>query len=92
MNYSVVFYFDDETENKITSLIHLIVDNGVNDYLISNKVPPHTTIAANLSSQELETAVLIVNDNFKAFEGYITKLALIQNKPRTDIKVWNLKE
>lgn len=176
MNYSVVFYFDDETDNKITSLVHLIVDNGVNDYLISNKVPPHitiadfecedisavinslevykekirqdfvywasiglfnpsvlflapvvnqfllkscemvnnlikvvpkaeinsnylpyqwvphTTIAAKLSSQELEIAVLVVKDNFKAFGGYITKLALIRNKPRTDIKVWNLQE
>jgi len=176
MNYSVVLYFDEETDNKITSLIHLIVDNGVNDYLILNKVPPHitiadfecgdisavinslevykdkirqdfvywasiglfnpsvlflvpianqfllnsceminnlikvipatesnsnyipykwvphTTIAAKLSSQELQTAFLVANDNFKAFGGYVTKLALIQNKPRTDIKVWNLQE
>jgi len=176
MNYSVVFYFDDETDNKITSLIHLIVDNGVNDYLISNKVPPHitiadfdcedissvinslevykekirqdfvywasiglfnpsvlflapivnqfflescemvnnlikavpkaennsyyipnqwvphTTIAAKLSSQEIERAFLVVNDNFKAFGGYVTKLALVQNEPRTDIKVWDLQE
>ena len=174
MNYSVVFYFDEETDNKITSLIHLIIDNGVNDYLVLNKVPPHitiadfecenisavinslevykekirqdfvywasiglfnpsvlflapvvsqflfkscemvnniiklvpktennsnyipyqwvphTTIAAKLSSQELEAAFLVANDDFKAFGGYITKLALIQNKPRTDIKVWNL--
>ena len=176
MNYSVVFYFDDETDKKITSLVHLIVDNGVNDYLMSNKVPPHitiadfecedisavinslegykekirqdfvywasiglfnpsvlflapivnqfllkscemvnnlikvvpkaennsnyipyqwvphTTIASKLSSQELETAFLVANDNFKAFGGYVTKLALIHNKPRTDIRVWNLQE
>jgi len=176
MNYSVVFYFDDETANKITSLMHLITDNGVNDYLISNKVPPHitiadfecedisavinslevckekirqdivywasiglfnpsvlflapvvnqfllksceivnnsikvvpatknnnyyipyqwvphTTIAAKLSSQEIGTAFLVANDNFKAFGGYVTKLALIKNKPRTDIKVWYLHE
>jgi len=176
MNYSVVLYFDDETDNKITSLIRLIVDNGINDYLISNKVPPHitiadfecediiavinslevykekirqnfvywasiglfnqsvlflapvvnqfllksceivndliktvpmtecnsnyipyqwvphTTIGAKLSSQELKTAFLVANDNFKAFGGYVTKLALVQNKPRIDIKVWNLQE
>lgn len=176
MNYSVVFYFDDETNDKIKSLMHLIVDNGVNDYLISNKVPPHitiadfecedistvinllevykeeirqdcvywasiglfnpsvlflapivnqfllrscemvnnlikvipkaennsnymlyqwvphTTIAAKLSSQELEKAFLATNNNFKAFGGYVTKLAIVQNKPRIDIKVWSLKE
>lgn len=176
MNYSVVFYFDDETDNKIKSLTRLIVNNGVNDYLISNKVPPHitiadfeceeikavinslevykekirqdhvywasiglfnpsilfvapivdqfllrsckivnnlikslpttginsnyipykwvphTTIAAKLSPQELEKAFLVASDNFKAFGGYVTKLALIQNKPRTDIKIWNLQE
>ena len=176
MNYSVVFYFDDEANKKVKSLIHLIVDKGVNDYLISNKVPPHitiadfecedisavinslevnknkikqgfvcwasigvfsptvlflapvvnqfllqscemvnnsiqvvpkvesnsnyvpyqwiphTTIAAKLNSKELETAFLVATDNFKAFGGYLTKLAVIQNKPRTDIKVWNLQE
>ena len=176
MNYSIVFYFDDETDNKIASLINLIVDREVNDYLISNKVPPHitiadfecedisavinsldvykekirqdfvywpsiglfnpsvlflapvvnefllkscemvnnlikevprtknnniylpyewvphTTIAAKLSSKELERAFLVAKDNFKAFGGYVTKLALVQNKPRVDIKVWNLQE
>ena len=63
--------------------------NNNRNYLPCQWVP-HSTIAAKLSSEELETAFSVTHNNFKAFGGYVTKLALVQNEPRHDIRVWNL--
>ena len=45
MKYSIVLYFDNETESKIQNIINSLVINGVNDYLILNNVPPHITLS-----------------------------------------------
>jgi hypothetical protein len=76
----------------VNNLIKVVPRAENNSNYIPYQWVPHTTIATKLSTQELKTAFLVANDNFKAFGGYVTKLALIQNKPRTDIKVWNLQE
>lgn len=44
MEYAVVLYFDQTSEKKLLGLMKTLVDSGMNDYMIDNKIPPHITL------------------------------------------------
>lgn len=60
----------------------------------SNYLPyqwvPHTTLATNLTDQEINNAFLTVQKEFRPFSGKTTKVLLVQSIPFKIIKEWDL--
>lgn len=46
MDYAVVLYFDNETDNIIRQYMSLAADVSGNRYMMDNHIPPHITVAA----------------------------------------------
>ena len=53
MEYAVVLYFDQASENKLLDLMKKLVDGGMNDYMIKNKIPPHITLTVFRKEDDL---------------------------------------
>ena len=62
--------------------------------LSSNYAPfswvPHTTVAIDLNSEELNRSFSILQQEFKPFAGVSQKILLVQSKPFNIIAEWNL--
>lgn len=52
---------------------------------------PHTTIAKKLSVEELLMAFKTLQNNFRMFDGTVTKIGLAKTNPYQEIRNWDLK-
>ena len=52
---------------------------------------PHTTVAKNLSAQEMLRAFETLQKSFGMFSGKVTKIGLSKTNPYHDIRIWELK-
>lgn len=68
MNYAVVLYFDESTNNKIQSLINNTAANCGNEYMVKTDIPPHITISSITSDNK---DLLI--EGIDAFSDRLTK-------------------
>lgn len=51
---------------------------------------PHTTIAKKQSVEELFLAFKALQNNFRMFNGTVTKIGLAKTNPYQEIRIWNL--
>lgn len=51
---------------------------------------PHTTIAKQLTPEELLTAFTTLQTSFSPLKGQVTQIGLAQSNPYKDIKIWQL--
>lgn len=84
MEYAIGLYFDKVSEDKFNEIIRQMVQNGVNNYMLENKITPHTTLA-NISAKDaapiIETldknrAVICKNEIFWASIGVFMPLVI----------------
>ncbi len=57
--YAIVLYFDEDTENRISQMIHMLADTGLNGYMLKAGIRPHLTLALWQSETEPDIAMLI---------------------------------
>lgn len=67
MDYAVVLYLDMEAEHKIQAIINKVVENGVNPYMVSTKIPPHITIGAFKSTDHCSLLINRVDNDIEKF-------------------------
>ena len=53
---------------------------------------PHTTIAKQLSEQEMQTAFPILSKSFGMFEGDVVRIELAKKSPYRELASWDLKQ
>ncbi len=53
---------------------------------------PHTTLAKQLTKEQLQTAFEVMQSSFGPFSGTVVKIGLAKTNPHTDIEVWALKK
>ena len=53
---------------------------------------PHTTIAKQLSEQEMQTAFQILSKSFGMFEGDVVRIELAKKSPYRELASWDLKQ
>ena len=63
----------------------------ISKYYMPFQWMPHTTIAKNLSKEELFLAFQELEKNFNIFNGLVIKIGLSKTNPYEDIKLWDLK-
>jgi len=68
MEYAVVFYFDEITEEKIGSLMVKTADATGNKYMVDNKIPPHITISLFQYNEDINTIISIIENNISIFK------------------------
>jgi hypothetical protein len=67
MEYAIVLYFDEKTEEIINSLIKKIADKTGNKYMVDNKIPPHITISLFQYNVKIDTVIEIIENNISFF-------------------------
>lgn len=74
----------------INESISLLDDISISKYYLPFQWMPHTTIAKQLTREELMAAFQELEKNFTIFSGMITRIGLSKTNPYKDIIVWEL--
>lgn len=68
------------------------VDNvSISRFYLPLQWMPHTTIGKKLSVEEMLMAFKTLQNNFRMFEGTVTKIGLAKTNPYQEIRNWDLK-
>lgn len=51
---------------------------------------PHSTIAKNLSMEQMQQAFTVLQKDFVPMDGYVTRIGIAKTNPHRDIKIWEL--
>jgi 2'-5' RNA ligase len=73
MEYAVAFYFEENKEEKINSLILKIANSNGNKYMVNNNIPPHITISLFQYNRKIDTIIETMDKNISVFgKGSVT--------------------
>ena len=75
---------------QISSYISQLEDVRISPYYQPFSWMPHTTIGKKLSKEEMQIAFEVMQHQFGAFEGTITKIGFAKTNPYEDIMTFDL--
>jgi hypothetical protein len=67
MEYALVLYFDEDSENYINGIIKNISKDTQNDYMIINNIPPHLTLTLFKYNNGINYIIKIIENNLQIF-------------------------
>ena len=75
----------------VSQHLQTIEDLSIRPYYQPFHWLPHTTVAKNLSTQEMLRAFETLQKSFGMFSGKVIKIGLSKTNPYHDIQIWELK-
>lgn len=88
--YLISIYFDEKTTKRIQGYIDNIAKKTGNTFMTNGNVLPHITVGKKLSTEEMKIAFNVMQNQFGAFEGKVTKIGLAKTNPYYDIITYEL--
>lgn len=75
----------------VNETVSCVESVSISRYYLPLQWMPHTTIGKKLSVEELLLAFKTLQNNFRMFEGTVTKIGLAKTNPYKEIRNWELK-
>ena len=77
MEYAVVLHFDDKSTEQIQKITEYVATHTGNDYMISNHIPPHITIAGfNADDVEINGFAADISASLSGFDIPIVSIGI----------------
>ena len=73
--YAISLFFDEQSTEKLTSLIKSVAEITDNFYVVKNNIPPHITLAMFKEKTQPQQSVQ-TEQNLQKLKDYISKLNL----------------